>query len=144
MHGNNNDKRQILFLYPDTMTSKADPVPPDKAQFLEPWSRLATRLSPLIGESGFCALFARTCRLVSPQFAWLAVSPPIQSIDTLFASLGENLAAVDHATAGTANAVLLDTFTQLLSALIGQALTNRLLEPSSCDEDAHKNAQEHK
>jgi hypothetical protein len=136
------DKRQQLLL--DMMTSKGGTSPPGVGELLEPWLRLARHLSPLIGESGFCALYGRTVRLVLPRFAWLPTNPSPKSIPGLVAVLQETLSSVDIAVATEANTALLHTFTKLLSALIGDALTIRLLNSAWNGEHEQKNAQEHK
>src|SRR5690606_39355895 len=65
--------------------------------------------------------------------------------EQLFISLDERLAGVDAQRAVAANEALLRTFTQLLAALIGERLTQRLLESASAATDTapgqQKNAQ---
>lgn len=94
---------------------------------LQPWRRIAQQLCPLIGESGFCALFGRAVHVIGPEYAWLAQQQPCRSPEQLFTSLEERLAGVDAERAATGNEALLRTFTQLLAALIGEKLTQRLL-----------------
>jgi hypothetical protein len=140
---NHDDKRLQLLL--DILISKGAASPPESTeQLLHPWRRLASHLRPLIGESGFCALFVRANRLAAARFEWLAACPPGKSIERAVAGLGEAYGAVDAAAAGAANAALLNTFTKLLSDLIGEALTFRILDSASNGEDEQKNAQEHK
>jgi hypothetical protein len=140
---NHDDKRLQLLL--DILTNKGAASPPESTdQLLHPWRRLAAHLRPLIGESGFCALFLRGIRLTAAQFDWLVASQPGKSIERAVGGLGEAFAAADAASARAANAVLLNTFTKLLSDLIGDALTFRILDSASNGEDEQKNAQEHK
>lgn len=140
---NNDDKRQQLLL--DIMTNKGATSPPESTdELLVPWRRLATQLSPLIGESGFCALHVRASRLAATQFAWLAATQSCTSTERALAELGERYASVDLIVAGAGNAALLDTFTKLLSDLIGEALTMRLLLSAVNGGVEQKNAQEHK
>ena len=58
------------------------------------------------------------------------------------------MALADAERAAAANAALLQTFTQLLAALIGERLTQRLLESATATTDTvpgqQKNAQEQK
>ncbi len=118
------DKRQQLIgqaLALPTGAGHADAP----ARAMDAWRRLAAHLCPLVGEAGFCALYARAVRL-SPH-GWPAVPLGARSVEALFATLAESLAAADPARAGAANAALLETFTNLLSGLIGEALTARLL-----------------
>ncbi|MEO7494508.1 MAG: hypothetical protein ABIT83_08885 [Massilia sp.] len=128
----------------DAFTGNGAARPPDpREDLLQPWLRLSTRLSALIGDSGFCALYGRTARLVGPQFDWLPDGQSCKSIQHLLSTLREHFAAADAELADQANAVLLNTFTKLLSTLIGEALTIRLLASAGPGEDEHKNAQEH-
>ena len=108
------------------------------ARALRAWERLALHLSPFIGEAGYCALYGRALRLASSLYPALTPSLPAQTIDALFSSLKENLTSIDPATAGEANLALLDTFTKLLSGLIGEALTTRLLNIAWADEPEGK------
>lgn len=136
----NDDKRQQLLA---AMAASGGASPEGGTQcLLQPWSRLARHLSPLVGESGFCALFGRAARLVSARFDWIA-SPSFKTIDALIAALGERFACVGPDQAQAANMALLDTFTRLLADLIGEALTIRLLH-SAARGPGEQNAQEQK
>ncbi len=132
-----NDNRHDLLLDDNRMKNQGTvSAPDDTARYLEPWSRLAQQLSPLIGTSGFCALFGRACRLAGPDLAWLAANPACKSPNAVTEHLRQRLAGVDADIAAAANAALLQTFTGLLASLIGEALTNRLLD--SAAEDVHQ------
>jgi hypothetical protein len=111
---------------------------------LQPWSRLARHLSPLIGESGFCALFGRAGRLVAPQFAWFPATSSFKTTDVLIGALGQCFDGVPADEARIGNIALLDTFTSLLAGLIGEALTNKLLDAAAQGQGEQKNAQEQK
>jgi hypothetical protein len=140
---NNDDKRQRLLL--DIMTNNgATRLPESTDELLQPWRRLSGHLSPLIGESGFCALYARATRLLATQFDWMATGQSVSSIERVLAVLGERLDSMDTLAAQAGNAALLNTFTKLLSDLIGEALTTRLLASAANRGEGQKNAQEHK
>jgi hypothetical protein len=111
---------------------------------LQPWRRLARHLSPLIGESGFCALYGRAARLVLPDHAWLAGTPPARTIEGAIDALAQRFGTVTAQQAQAANLALLDHFTKLLADLIGEALTIRLLHSSIQGIGEQKNAQEQK
>lgn len=115
---------------------------------LQPWRHIAQHLCPLIGESGFCALFGRAVHVIGPEHAWLAPQQPCRVPEQLFTSLEERLALVDADRAAAANDALLRTFTHLLATLIGERLTQRLLASATAAVDAtqgqQKNAQEQK
>jgi hypothetical protein len=138
----NDDKRQPRFL---DMTSDAATSPPESnGRHAQQWLRLAHRLSPLVGENGFCALYARAVRLVRPEFDWLSGNQSGMSVEQLMGTLTSDFESVEPAMADTAHTALLNTFTKLLSALIGEALTIRLLDSAGTDEHEQKNAQEQK
>jgi len=124
-------------------TGAQDPVPDSNALLL-PWRRIAQQLCPLIGESGFCALFGRAVHVVGPSYAWLASQTPCRSPEQLFALLEERLASAEPGLAAAANDVLLRTFTHLLATLIGDGLTQRLLVSVESHAEQQKNAQEQK
>jgi hypothetical protein len=117
-------------------------------QALQKWEQLARHLSPLIGEAGFCALYGRALCLTRPQDcqapAGASSGAMAGSISQLLASLKEALTDAGPDNAGDANAALLATFTRLLSTLIGEALTIRLMNAAWHDKPQQKNAQEHK
>lgn len=106
----------------------------ERARLLLPWRRIAGQLAGLIGESGVCALFGRAVRVLAPRHCWLSVGKERTSIDALLEAYGRDLEGVDAARAMAADGELLDTFTRQLSALIGTALTARLLADARKDQ----------
>lgn len=134
-----------LFLDDDMTdsTGAQDPAAGTSA-LLQPWRRIAQQLCPLIGESGFCALFGRAIHVMGPQYSWLALQQPCRSPEQLFGLLEERMGQVDAACATAANDILLQTFTQLLATLIGEALTRRLFASATASADQPANVQEHK
>jgi hypothetical protein len=132
-------------LRPVSDQDRAAPSPPDFIESLiRPWSRLGLQLVPLIGETGFCALVSRAARVAALGQVRLAIDPSCRLIDKLLAALSDSLAGLDGERAGAANAELLNTFTKLLSALIGEALTTRLLSSASDGDEREQCAQEYK
>jgi hypothetical protein len=111
---------------------------------VQTWSRLGRQLVPLIGDNGFGALFGRTLRLVAPAYPWLSVDASRKAGAALLAALEADLAAADAAAACAANGALMSTFTRQLGALIGPALTARLLADSTAGDEQQQNQQEHK
>lgn len=103
------------------------------------WRQLACQLTPLIGEPGFSALYGRALRLTLPAHKILSPAHAGQSSASLLASLEENLNAAEECSAIDGVVTLMDTFTGLLSALIGEPLTIKVLksawvgEPGSTD-----------
>ena len=126
------------------MTSKGDPGrPAGHAHLIASWRRLCAQLGPLIGDNGFCALFGRACRLVAPEFRWLAETPACKSCEGQVGALDTILASVAPEQAEAAHAALLRTFTELLAALIGPGLATRLVDAALLGGN-EQNAQEHK
>ena len=94
---------------------------------IQHWDSLLNRLSPLIGANGARALYARCLHLATSAHPWLAQVPkPITGAWTL-AELGDALRSrsADEARAGCA--ALDAALAELLSRLIGTALTDRFL-----------------
>jgi hypothetical protein len=137
---NKDDKRRQLI-----HAMLAQPGDGDVAErHLLPWRSLATHLSPLIGESGFGALYGRTARLLAQQYGWLSIGPSSLPMEALFRTLKDDLAKADPAQAALANQALLTTVTRLLSDLIGEALTTKLIEAAWHGAQAQNNAGEQK
>ncbi|MBB3224158.1 hypothetical protein [Pseudoduganella umbonata] len=137
---NKDDKRTQLIR---AMLARPGGADAAERQLL-PWRSLALHLSPLIGESGFNALYARTGRLLAPQHRWLTNGPSSQTLDALFRTLAEDLARAEPAQAAQANEALLTTFTRLLTELIGEGLTTRLIDSAWNGVQAPNNAGEQK
>ena len=138
----NDDKWQQLLV--EMVASDASRPEGGNSALLQPWRALACHLSPLIGESGFCALFGRAGKLVAAQYGWLVPSTSFKTMDVLIAALGGSFDGVPAAEARAGNFALLDTFTRLLADLIGEALTVRLLHAAALRQGEQKNAQEQK
>lgn len=107
------------------------PAAPGPAEYdiengLRSWTQLAAHLSPLIGPSGFCALYARAQRVALSEDQRMDIRPSLRSPELLLDLMRAHLAALGPAAAMGANGAVLDTFTGLLSGLIGARLTERL------------------
>ena len=114
------------------------------AALVQPWLRLSVQLMPLIGESGFCALFGRALRLSTPRLERLSTCDSARPVANVLTSLTRTLNEIGPEHAGVANGVLLETFTTLLASLIGEALTKQLLHVAQVGGDGQKHGQEQK
>jgi hypothetical protein len=114
------------------------------AGLVAPWLLLSEQLMPLIGESGFCALFGRALRLSSGRFTHLGTCDSARPVADLLMSLTTTLNEIGPEHVADANRHLLDTFTTLLGNLIGEALTKQLLHVAQDGENGQKHAQEQK
>src|SRR4051812_42980164 len=108
MHNDDDTRQQPR---PEVTMGGAAPGPRECESLLRPWRRLAHRLAPLIGDSGFCALHGRAIRLIRPEHDWLRSAGSARTIAQLIALLGERYATVEPSAAGAANEALLATFT---------------------------------
>lgn len=103
------------------------------------WKEVAIHLAPIIGEGGVGSLYARSLHLTRASFPWLADGSALESTrrvqqsDWPFMDLRTSLAQREPADASSASSALLNTFLELLAALIGEPLTARLLRPLSND-----------
>jgi hypothetical protein len=114
------------------------------AALVEPWLLLSEQLTPLIGESGFCALFGRAVRLSTGRFAHLGTCDSARPVADLMMSLTRTLNEIEPGHAAEANGVLLGTFTTLLGSLIGEALTQQLLHVVQAGAHGQTHGQEQK
>jgi hypothetical protein len=93
------------------------------------WLQISARLKPVIGSHGVDVLFSRTLYLAARSYPWLGVAGDRQlgapSVDIVRARLGRQQAPV----AAVAGCEFLFIFTELLATLIGDSLTDRLLDP---------------
>jgi len=92
------------------------------------WRDATSRLSPVIGGQGVDVLFRRSIHVASKTFPWLVVPGQVGST-SLLANLNTCLAGRETAVAIEASDALLVTFTELLTSLIGESLSERLLAP---------------
>jgi hypothetical protein len=127
--------------------SNQDPASPcaaDARPMMAPLRRISEHLVPLIGELGFCALFRRAARLLAARYVWIDADASSKSAVALLAALEQAMAGIDPAEARIANDELLATFTRQLSALVGDALTARLLATATDSPPGPQDAQEQK
>ena len=86
-------------------------------------------LTPIVGRRGVAALYKRSVHLAGRTHSWLAV--PMEGVPTAMdvVSLTAALEGQSAADAAAAGALLLQTFHELLTTLVGPSLTERLLRP---------------
>jgi hypothetical protein len=126
-------------------TIMQDPAPAHSGELramMAPWRRIGEQL--VIGELGFCALFGRAARLLAARYVWIDADASCKSAVALLAALEQAMVAVHPAEAAIANAELQATFTRQLSALVGEALTARLLATATDGSPGPLDAQEQK
>jgi hypothetical protein len=84
-------------------------------------------LAPIVGQRGMAALYKRSLHLCRPMHGWLPIVAEETSVD--LAALTSALAERTSAEAASAGTRLLESFRVLLTTLIGESLTERLLRP---------------
>ena len=98
------------------------------------WQGLASELTSIIGEGGFHSLHARSIHLVCVRFPWIVSGHSSKSADFAFAGLKICLEGRDFTEAGEASVALLNTFIDILIALIGELLTTSILRSAWGDD----------
>jgi hypothetical protein len=93
------------------------------------WTQVGQCLVPMIGTRGVDALFGRALQLTAATIPWLAAGLEYEDGSGPLANAMARLADRDPDAAEAASLVLLVTFTSLLATLIGEPLTDRLLDP---------------
>lgn len=91
------------------------------------WRRISAVLSPVIGQMGVVALYRRSLHLTRATYPWLPAAGDDAGEHGDFAALRDALAAQPGPSAAAANIAVLATFYDILSGLVGAALTERLL-----------------
>lgn len=92
------------------------------------WNAIHGALAPVIGSRGSAALYHRTLHVARAQYPWLAAACDGAPEPGDFASLRAALAQQTAADAAAAHDGILQAFLDLLTALIGEPLTERLLQ----------------
>lgn len=97
------------------------------------WRSVADTLAPVIGELGVVALFDRSLHLAEIEFPWLSTTRRGARLESLTGNLRLCLAAREDADpdgVAAASSAHICIFAELLALLIGQALSERLLQPA--------------
>ena len=114
-----------------TLPERIAPNPMDShpiaADAVRTWESVQSRLAPIIGESGFRVLFARSLHRARGEHPWLAREPAPE--DVPFSMLKASLESQPLERAAQGSRALMDQFNELLVALIGKDLVTRLLGP---------------
>lgn len=106
------------------------------------WEQMAAQIILLVGECGFQSLYTRSIYLTQPAYPWLEdnvtpcldsdIAPPSPQAQHHFSGLKRSFEGKSPAQAGAANSLLLLNFTDVLTSLIGEALTISILR-SVCE-----------
>ena len=91
------------------------------------WREVDAALSPVIGQHGVAALYARSVALTSTTFPWLAPAQTNARSPRDFSVIESSLAKQTPDDAAAGGGALIEIFCQLLASMIGVALTEELL-----------------
>lgn len=108
------------------------------AESVARWRQIDLALTPIIGRRGIVAIYKKALNLTHAEFPWLATESESDTGFDNFASLHAALAKQTCAAIIAANQTLHRTFNKLLVSLIGESLSERLLE--SIDACFHREA----
>lgn len=109
----------------------ADGEAADAAQIAEKmaetWQQIDAALSPIVGQRGVAALYARSLQVTARLHPWLAGQPDAAIVAMNLAGMKSAMAQQSGAEAAAGGAALLANFHDLLAGLVGPSLTERLL-----------------
>jgi hypothetical protein len=111
------------------------------------WLAIEAALSPIVGQRAVAALYKRSLTLIRADYPWLSVGEgdahrePHGNRSDDFGLLRTALSQQTSSNAIAAHRALLQTYLDLLTGLLGESLTERLLR-SVCDTLSSDDAQE--
>lgn len=91
------------------------------------WERIASQLTPLIGEVGFQSLYSRAVHLALPECPGFTLSTQVGPTAALLQSLQGDLVGMDCELAERCSSVLLQKFIDLVESMIGRTLVEQIL-----------------
>ena len=92
------------------------------------WNAVHEELSPIVGVSGFIALYSRCIDLCAVEHPWLRKAPAGSAPAVCFEALGAQLALRGAPEARVASGALFARFHEVLQVLIGAPLTDGVLD----------------
>lgn len=92
------------------------------------WEKFAAQLITIIGDGGFDSLFIRSLHMCGKQFPWLIPAPDSPKAVWRFVELHARLADRDSYGAVLASEALFTTFIDILAMMIGEHLTDSILQ----------------
>ena len=106
------------------------------------WDEIDDSLTPILGQRGMAALYRRSLHLAAADHPWLEAPDEGEPPAIGPAALKSGLARQSSAVAAAGGSAFLQTFRDLLSGLIGPALTQRLLRTAWEDSSRRPTSQE--
>lgn len=103
------------------------------------WHQMAHQLIPLIGETGFQALYGHAVHFTLPHCPGFTMLKTAKRGDDFFKTLKEDLIAMEHGIAEQCNTILIAKFVDLVSAMIGETLMDQILRSAWDAQSAQAN-----
>ena len=100
------------------------------------WNAIHEELSPIVGVSGFIALYSRCIDLCALEHPWLRKAPAGSAPALCFEALAAQLGLRGAPEARVASGALFTRFHQVLQVLIGTPLTDGVLDAAWRDRHA--------
>jgi hypothetical protein len=99
------------------------------ARAVAAWTGIDAALSPVVGRRGVEALYKRSLHLTAVEYPWLAsvAQDAVEPGD--YSALEQAIGQQPVAQGAAAHAAALKKFREMLANLIGESLTERLLQP---------------
>lgn len=93
------------------------------------WREIERELTPIVGTRGVAALSSRAVYLAGREHSWLLAARDAGQSDFELARLRSSIVAIEAKVAIDGSVDLLRIFQELLTSMVGAALTERLLSP---------------
>lgn len=101
---------------------------PIAAAIADVWVEVEFALAPIVGQRGVAALIHRSLKLTNGRHGWIGQGQPLLPTEVDRAALQAAFARQTAAEAGAAGLALFQAFRELLTSLVGAALTEQLLQ----------------
>ncbi|MGZ5195908.1 MAG: hypothetical protein ACXWJM_14910 [Ramlibacter sp.] len=99
------------------------------AQAVAAWTGIDAALSPVVGRRGVAALYKRSLHLTTAAHPWLASACQGASEPGDYSALLQAIELQTSVEAAASHGAVLKKFREMLAHLIGESLTERLLQP---------------
>ncbi|MEC4720764.1 hypothetical protein RY831_16490 [Noviherbaspirillum sp. CPCC 100848] len=121
-------RKQLISRILETRKSPSDEAATVIEQSMWLWHQMAQQITPLIGETGFQALYGHAAHYTLPHCPGFSMLRTAARGDDFFQILREDLVAMEQGIAERCNTILITKFADLVSAMIGETLMDQILQ----------------
>lgn len=122
------ERKQLISRILETRKSPDEQVQTVVEQSMWLWHQMAQQITPLIGETGFQALYGHAAHYTLPHCPGFSMLRTAVRGDDFFQILREDLFAMEQGIAERCNTILITKFADLVSAMIGETLMDQILQ----------------